>query len=226
MQYYDLRFQLKHSVTDAQADEYGELGFFFDSTDGVPFVTVDVPGNTASGRALHEAHQQLIEGGLEVVRATPNLVSISSMANRFNVSRQAAQRWSKAEGFPLPVITDGTTLWHWPDVRSWVQLERGKQTFDDSLYPTLDEYTLFNASLLGAEVSPRSLSDHWKTGLYARLLEQHTKAVPHTLFAWNIGRFDVIPSFKDFTLAIDSLEPNFEVDLEEGGRFRARDQRV
>ncbi|KHS53779.1 helix-turn-helix transcriptional regulator [Brevibacterium linens] len=153
MSYFDLRFQLKQAVNDSEAMRFGEQGFFFDSSDSVPYVTVDVSGDNAADQALYEAHRKLQADGLDVERAVPNLVTASSMANRFGVSRQAAQRWSKAESFPLPIITDGTTLWYWPDVRSWVQSERGKTTFDECQYPTLDDYTLFNAALLGAGAS-------------------------------------------------------------------------
>lgn len=153
MSYFDLRFQLKRAVSDSEAMDFGEQGFFFDSADNVPYVTVDVSGETSGNEALPEAHRKLRAEGLDVERAVPNFVTVSSMANRFGVSRQAAQRWSKAESFPLPIITDGTTLWYWPDVRSWVQSERGKTTFDECQYPTLDDYTLFNAALLGAGAS-------------------------------------------------------------------------
>lgn len=83
---------------------------FFDAADRVPYVTADVSGDTAAGEALYEAHRRLCAEGLEIERAVPNLVAVSSMAHRFGVSRQAAQRWSKAETFPLPIITDGTSL--------------------------------------------------------------------------------------------------------------------
>ena len=153
MHYFDLRFQLKRAVTDSEAMDFGEKGFFFDAADRVPYVTADVSGDTAAGEALYEAHRRLCAEGLEIERAVPNLVAVSSMAHRFGVSRQAAQRWSKAETFPLPIITDGTSLWYWPEVRSWVRSERGKSSFDDCLYPSLDDYTLFNATLLGAGAS-------------------------------------------------------------------------
>lgn len=153
MFYYDLRFQLKRAVTDSEAMDYGERGYVFDSTDGVPFVTIDVSGDVAAHEALYEAHHKLIADGIEVVRAVPSFVTVSSMADRFGVSRQAAQRWSKDDSFPLPVITDGTSLWYWPEVREWVQSERRKKTFDDCLYPSLGDYTLFNAFLLGADTS-------------------------------------------------------------------------
>lgn len=226
MQYYDLRFQLKHSVTDAEAMDYGEQGYFFDSTDGVPFVSVDIAGDIATGRALYEAHRKLTADGIGIVRAIPDFVTIRTMANRFNVSRQAAQRWSKDGGFPLPVITDGTSLWYWPDVRSWVQLERGKETFDDSLYPSFDEYTLFNASLLGADASSHTLLENWSKSLYENLLGRHPNSNSSALVAWNIGQSIKHINVRTGGLNVSRFEPNFEADLEEGGRFRARDQRV
>lgn len=227
MQYYDLRFQLKHAVTDSEAMDYGVHGYFFDSTDGVPYVSIDVVGETAAGMALFEAHRMLREDGLEIVRAVPNLVTVSSMASRFSVSRQAAQRWTNDTAFPLPVITDGMSLWHWPEVRSWVQLERRKETYDDSLYPPFDAYTLFNASVVGpAGWAGGTFVTHGNR-LASDLLKRHSKPLTPAMANWGkkltIGHFDAQSSdILNFTW----LEPNFEADLGEGGRFRERDQRV
>lgn len=66
--------------------------------------------------------------GARVERVEPDsLVSLSEIAHRAGLSRQAISNYAagkgrRAEGFPLPVarVTSESPLWDWPDVAEWL----------------------------------------------------------------------------------------------------------
>lgn len=148
MAYYDLRFELAEELDGETTIELSDEGYFLDTIDGVPHISIAIDSNSTPGRqALFEAHRALKRISLKVVRAVPNLVTLPGAASRFDTSRQAAQRWKADSTFPKPVITDGASLWYWPDVRAWVEDNRNRKSYDDCLYPSYDDYAIFNGHL-------------------------------------------------------------------------------
>ncbi len=78
--------------------------------------------------AIASAIENVRAAGAQVERIEPDsLVSLSEIAHRAGLTRQAisnyaAGRGKRAEGFPRPVarITSESPLWDWPDVAEWL----------------------------------------------------------------------------------------------------------
>lgn len=82
-------------------------------------------------RAVATAYENVRAAGATVERIEPDhLVSLSDIAERAGLTRQAMSLYSKAErgeGFPSPVarITSKVPLWDWSEVAEWL-FERQK----------------------------------------------------------------------------------------------------
>jgi len=76
--------------------------------------------------AIRSAITDVESAGAEVVHVEPdNLVNLSEIALRADVTRAAASHYAKGErgrGFPAPVarVTTDSPLWDWVDVARWL----------------------------------------------------------------------------------------------------------
>lgn len=77
-------------------------------------------------RAVASACENVKDAGLRVERVEPDhLVSLSEIADRANLSRQAVFLYAKGErssGFPAPAakVTSKHPLWDWGEVSEWL----------------------------------------------------------------------------------------------------------
>jgi hypothetical protein len=104
-------------------------------SNGVPQIEVctdDLGPYRGAGRAL-DALQSL---GLEIQNIAIDLVSISDIADRCNVSREAARLWATGErrsDFPTAYgQAGGSALWDWAAVYGWLAKQPGLAV--DDLY--------------------------------------------------------------------------------------------
>ena len=80
--------------------------------------------------AIASAYEAMIRAGAKVERIEPDhLVSLSEIAERSGLTRQAISLYTRAErgeNFPGPVakVTSKHPLWDWPEVAEWL-FERG-----------------------------------------------------------------------------------------------------
>ncbi|TNE42086.1 MAG: hypothetical protein EP348_00335 [Alphaproteobacteria bacterium] len=82
--------------------------------------------STSFAQAIWSACAQLQKTGLKIERIEPDyLVSLSEIADRSNLSRQAISlyiRGERQQGFPNPTakVTSKHPLWDWPQVADWL----------------------------------------------------------------------------------------------------------
>lgn len=85
-------------------------------------VYADVTAATADD-ALNRLIDDLSCLSVQIIRIDPELVSISEIAERIEVSRESVRLWTvnkRRDGFPLPYTSaGGSLLWTWSDVFSW-----------------------------------------------------------------------------------------------------------
>lgn len=80
--------------------------------------------------AIASAYEAMLRAGAEVERIEPDhLVSLSEIAERAGLTRQAISLYTRAErgeNFPGPVakVTSRHPLWDWPEVAEWL-FDRG-----------------------------------------------------------------------------------------------------
>jgi len=95
-------------------------------TGGVTRVDAEIPALSPLD-AVVQLQSDLRSINVSVVRLDPDLVSVSEIAERCDVSRESARLWSagkRRKGFPTPYTVVGSTpLWHWADVSSWLLSE-------------------------------------------------------------------------------------------------------
>lgn len=92
---------------------------------GLASVYADVTAPTADD-ALNRLIDDLSHLNLQILRIDPDLISISEIAERIEVSRESVRLWTvnkRREGFPLPYTSaGGSLLWMWGDVFSWAKI--------------------------------------------------------------------------------------------------------
>ena len=87
-------------------------------------------------KAVASAYEDVLRTGAEVERIEPDhLVSLSEIADRAGLTRQAVSLYTRAErgeNFPPPVakVTSKHPLWDWPEVAEWL-FEKGTLTRDE-----------------------------------------------------------------------------------------------
>lgn len=69
------------------------------------------------------------------LRVDRDLVSTTDIALRAGVSREAARKWGKEVGFPVPFATVGENkhVWLWVEVLTWLNTTRGIEIGDRQL---------------------------------------------------------------------------------------------
>ena len=86
--------------------------------------------------AIASAYEAMLRAGAKVERIEPDhLVSLSEIAERSGLTRQAISLYTRAErgeNFPGPVakVTSKHPLWDWPEVAEWL-FERGTLSRED-----------------------------------------------------------------------------------------------
>lgn len=89
----------------------------------------DVTRNAASAdhalRSAIEDVQKAIPGAV-LIKADPDLVGLSDMAETFGFSRQNMRKYATGDGggrepFPLPVVSGDPSLWHLAEVTAWLK---------------------------------------------------------------------------------------------------------
>ncbi|MDP4013431.1 MAG: hypothetical protein U0990_02190 [Candidatus Nanopelagicales bacterium] len=94
--------------------------------------------------------------GAKAIRVYQDLVSVSDIAGRVGVSREATRKWAKivtGAAFPTPVGAAGggergaTRLWEWASVARWLERERGIDMDED--LPDAITVAEINARLAG-----------------------------------------------------------------------------
>lgn len=83
------------------------------------------------------------------LRLDDDLVAASDIAGRLGITRQAVAQFAQpSNGFPAPVGTCASArVWRWAEVNAWLR-EYRKDRADDEHWPTADEATIINATLL------------------------------------------------------------------------------
>ena len=77
-------------------------------------------------KAIATAYEDILKTGAKIERVEPDyLVSLSDIAERSGLTRQAISLYAKAErgsGFPNPVarVTSNSPLWDWLEVTEWL----------------------------------------------------------------------------------------------------------
>ncbi len=80
-------------------------------------------------KAVASAYEDILKTGAKVERVEPDyLVSLSDIAERSGLTRQAISLYTKAErgsGFPNPVarVTSNSPLWDWLEVTEWLHAQ-------------------------------------------------------------------------------------------------------
>lgn len=100
-----------------------------------------------------DAFQQLAADvralGAHIVRIELELVTVSEIADRFDVSRETARLWTIGErraGFPVHYQqVGGNRTWAWPDVYAWAEM--CGMELDDFPPMTREEITALNGAL-------------------------------------------------------------------------------
>jgi hypothetical protein len=123
-------------------------------SDGVVTATIHTPAKDPVGVALQTARR--IRHALpdaEVLEVDQELVSISDIASRLGVSREAVRLWVEGRrgpgGFPLHVgvVSNGKSkLWRWPDVQSW--MHEHYRLGDDDRHLSRQQVVELDAALL------------------------------------------------------------------------------
>lgn len=129
-------------------------------TSGVTYIDAEIPAQSAV-----DAVQQLIADlksiNVVVVRIDPGLVSISEIAERFDVSRETVRLWANGQrrsGFPAPyTAVAASSLWSWSDVAAWAESE-GLEHDEASPVP-FDVIEALNGAL--AHVRASRKDDEW-----------------------------------------------------------------
>ncbi|MBA3670227.1 MAG: hypothetical protein H0W71_09250 [Sphingomonas sp.] len=87
-------------------------------------------------KAVASAYEAVLRAGAQVDRIEPDhLVSLSEIAERSGLTRQAISLYTRAErgqNFPGPVakVTSKHPLWDWPEVAEWL-FEKGSLARED-----------------------------------------------------------------------------------------------
>lgn len=93
---------------------------------GLTVVDADLPASSGVDAFL-QVSSDLRSIGVTVERIDPDLVPISEIAERMDVSRETARLWTSGKrrsGFPQHYCTAGDLrLWRWADVREWAASE-------------------------------------------------------------------------------------------------------
>ena len=119
-------------------------------------------------QAVASAYRDVLNAGARVGRVEPDhLVSLSDIADRAGLTRQAAALYSTGErgrGFPHPIarVTSRTPLWDWSEVAEWLHAQ---DRIDEN---ALREARVVRAANLFIEGSAPSPPD------FARRLEELT----------------------------------------------------
>lgn len=128
----EFEFTIIATGLDPQAEDFE--GRFFDAgcDDAIVsfqkgHILVDFAREAASiEEAIASAVENVKEAGATVKRVEPDpLVSLSDMAGRANLTRQAMTNYFKGdrgEGFPAPRarVTTDSPLWDWADASAWL----------------------------------------------------------------------------------------------------------
>lgn len=82
------------------------------------------------------------------VRLDDDLVSISDVAGRVGVTREAVRHWAngvRQSNFPIPrgIVGDGIKVWGWAEVNAWLQANLG--VGDAESFPSAHDAALINA---------------------------------------------------------------------------------
>lgn len=208
----DVRFDLLTEQIDAVVESHSHL----------TVVTVLVDGATAV-EAGRTAINILRTCELAPSRSHPDLVSVSEIARRADVSRQAVRNWiigtRHSDTFPAPANLTGGGVWLWGDVAPWLEA-RGRGEPDDVSYPVMDDHIDVDANLKSTNEAPNLYCDWFP--LVANRLLVRSAPQPESGGAHRKFRFDIPlglgleKGFADLFAAADSTEddePDSEFDL-------------
>ena len=109
----------------------------FGQADGLALMTVYVEEGQPVAATVIEATRKLANAipGALAVRVHPDLVSVSEIAQRIGISREAVRKWTinPRLHFPLPFDTIGADqrVWLWVEIADWLWKVKGIDTDDD-----------------------------------------------------------------------------------------------
>ena len=86
--------------------------------------TIDAPSALKAADFVTKAVMELVPSA-HPIRLDDDLVSISDVASRVGVTREAVRNWAngtRQANFPFPrgVVGDGIKVWAWADVNNWL----------------------------------------------------------------------------------------------------------
>ena len=98
------------------------------STEGLTFLGVELSAESAeSAVKCFEVFLTSAAPGIRIIRIDLDLVSLSQISERLDVSREAVRLWASGDrrkNFPRPFTSAGQSLlWTWSDVYQWLTLK-------------------------------------------------------------------------------------------------------
>lgn len=130
---------------------------------GLTIMTVYVDeGKDVVHTVTDAAHHLAVKvEGAAAVRVDPDLVTISDIAQRVGVSREAVRKWTLSERtpFPIPFSSTGKSqkLWRWVEIAEWLQIAKHIDMDED--LPTSNDAAAIDACL--AKV-PDAFATEWE----------------------------------------------------------------
>ncbi len=155
MSTYD--FTLIFSLPDAAADPDDFLDALFEAGCDDALVGIGEMGSVAldfsrDAATAKEALDSAIEDvkkaipGADLIEASPDLVSLSDMADQVGCSRQNMRKYAvgKTYAFPKPVHVGKTSLWHLYEVAGFLRSQSSNLEIPDELLEVSKAALLFN----------------------------------------------------------------------------------
>lgn len=170
----DIAFEWAFPLPDVEDLADSRLDRLADQVDAVctshanlTVATVLVEGLTALQAGIAAANA-LRSCALNPTRSYPDLVTVTDIAERASVTRQAVAHWVRGvrhdNSFPPPVNLVSGGVWLWHDVDSWLKEHVTDIVSDEVAYPTLEDHARLDTSLLAEEVPHLT----WWPGIAAR----------------------------------------------------------
>lgn len=109
----------------------------FAHADGLAIMTVYVEDGQPVAATVLAATRKLAHDipGAHALRVHPDLVSVSEIAQRIGISREAVRKWTinPSLHFPRPFDTIGSDqrVWRWVEIADWLWKVKGIDTDDD-----------------------------------------------------------------------------------------------
>lgn len=168
----DLRFRLAEPLPDDELDcvvdrinDLADPDAVYSCTLGLAVIDAGSKVTTDADRveAAVALGRKLKELGVPVVEVVADLVDLTEVAARFDVSHEAARKWATRDDFPAPyvVLSGGGRAWDWADLLTWAR-GTSRSIGDDGVQLTPVERARATTLLAGRHrpVEPRAAENY------------------------------------------------------------------